>query len=176
MAPQSFDVVLITGAPGSGKSSVASALAKTIDRAVVISGDDVRALVKSEFKSPAEAWTDEHRLQYYLSFENEASLARNFIAKNFKVIVEDVVHNHHDLFAVWKNYFAGVSYATALLAPTKEKILERNRSRSKNLPESIIDSLYPLMLPENFPDWIVLDTTNQTVYETTDTIKRNIGW
>lgn len=170
----SINLILITGAPGAGKSSVSRALAKRLPKSTVISGDDIRELVIGGFKSPADHWTDEHRMQYYLSFENEAAVAKNFIRNGFKVIIEDVIHT--TLIDKWNEYFQDIPNEKFLLSPSKDVILHRNKTRDKHLVEQIIHTLFPHMSPEKYPSWHVIDSSNQTIDETADEIQKILKW
>src|SRR5207249_360402 len=104
-----IDVVLISGLPGAGKTTVARRLAEQLPRSVHIVGDDLRWLVVGGFRNPAETWDAETPRQYYLSFDNEAALAKNFTDLGFKVIVDEVVHAG-DLWQAWKQSFQGLAH------------------------------------------------------------------
>jgi len=60
------EVLVITGPPGAGKSTVARALAARLDRAVLVRGDDVLGCVVSGFIEPWLPAADD---------QNRASLA-----------------------------------------------------------------------------------------------------
>lgn len=71
----------------------------------------VYRLVISGYCDPGGQWYGEARLQYYLSFKNEADLARNFVGKGFDVIIDDVVRIG-DLYDEWLKHFVGSSLQT----------------------------------------------------------------
>lgn len=167
--------MLISGLPGAGKTTVARRLAEQLPRSVHIIGDDLRRLIIGGFRSPAEPWDAETRRQYYLAFENEAALAKNFIRLAFKVIVDELVHAG-DLFEAWKHSFQDVTYSTVLLQPAAEEALRRNRRRTKHVEETIIRRLDSDFRREDHSAWLVLDTTRLSVDETVSAIRKHLGW
>ena len=171
-----YDILFITGAPGSGKSTAALFLAQKIEKSVLLSGDDLRAMVVGGGMNPAEAWTSEQREQYILSFQSEALLAKNFISAGYKVIIEDVVDPRLGLWDEWQKCFAGLNYTKVLLAPALEVVLERNSTRGMNVPDAVVTAFHGNLSRETLPDWPIVDSTNQTLEETVEGIKSVSGW
>lgn len=129
-------VIVISGIPAAGKSTIARLLANSFPRSVLISGDDLRALVVGGFRDPNNPWDEEMRSQYYLSFQNEAALARTFLNKNFDVVIDDVIRKG-DLYEEWLRHFAGIDHKVVLLRPSVEVALRRNFERAeKTVPDS----------------------------------------
>lgn len=169
------NVILITGVPGSGKSSVAEELANCFLKGVHIKVDDLRSMVKGGGKDPSEKWDDQTREQYYLSFENAATLTENFIDQDFKVIIDDVVHGG-DLYGEWIKYFEKFNPKKILLMPSKETILNRNKTRNHFVSEDTISMLYEDFKKHDYSDWIVIDNSKQTLEETVAEIKSTLNW
>jgi adenylylsulfate kinase-like enzyme len=127
-------VILITGIPAVGKSTISRLLSASFPRSVVLVGDDLRELVVSGYKDPNNPWDEETRSQYHLSYENEAALARNFIRNGFTVVIDDVVH-HGDLYNEWRRHFQGIAHQVVLLMPSLDVAIRRNhRATGKVCP------------------------------------------
>ncbi len=91
MAAEGEAIFLITGIPGSGKSTVADLVARRFPRAAHVQGDVFRRMVVSgrEAMSPdpsAEAWR-QLRLRYRLG----AAVADAYFEAGLTVVVQDVV-------------------------------------------------------------------------------------
>jgi hypothetical protein len=82
-------VLVLSGPPAAGKSTVGRRLAGTRARCAFIDGDDVRQLVVAGAVAP---WKGaEGRRQRRLSAINAGSLARNFAAAGIDVVIADVL-------------------------------------------------------------------------------------
>src|SRR5215470_10717274 len=75
-------VIILTGAPASGKSTVAERLASCLDRAAHIQVDFFRKMVKGGYASPHH-WNDEVDRQYRIARTSAAQTARNLAAAGF---------------------------------------------------------------------------------------------
>lgn len=164
---------LITGPAGTGKSSSAKALAQKFDRTVVISEDSLRRMIISGLVKPWP-WNAEAKLQVELGAENACSLANNFLAKGFNVIIDSVIGQN--LLEYYKRALKEHQLKVILLLPSKEALLKRFdecgndtelRKRTKELHDiflSVKDEL----------DWEVIDSSNQSLDETVNEIVSKI--
>jgi adenylylsulfate kinase-like enzyme len=82
-------VLVLTGPPAVGKSTLGRLLAEGRARGALVDIDDVRHMVVSGHAAPWEG--DEGRAQRRLGVENGCGLARNFVRDGFDVVVADVV-------------------------------------------------------------------------------------
>src|SRR5262252_2398114 len=83
-------VIILTGAPASGKSTVAERLASCLDRAAHIQVDFFRKMVKGGYASPHH-WNDEVDRQYRIARTSAAQTARNLAVAGFLPILDDIV-------------------------------------------------------------------------------------
>ena len=83
--------LLVTGAPGAGKTTVAGNLARSMSRSSVISGDTVARLVVGGYVWPLGHPPEEAAGQVALCNDNICSLAANFMAAGFTPVIDWVV-------------------------------------------------------------------------------------
>lgn len=165
-----MEVIIITGTPGAGKSSVAEALSLRLERSAHIQVDFFRKMIRSGYASPHH-WNDEVTRQYALARKNAAATTLNIAQAGFTVIIDDIVHQ--EWVQDWIDNLNGLSPRFVLLQPTLAKAKERNITREIwTVEESIIESLHSSFAQNNTPQsgWIVVDNTYQTIEETVDEI------
>lgn len=119
------DVLVLTGPPAAGKTTVARAVADRVARSAVVDVDAVRAMVR---RGHVATWyPGEGTAQHRLGVRNACLLARSFVEAGFKVVVADVL-----TAATLPDYHAGLAGLTVRvvrLLPTLEVAQRRNRDR-----------------------------------------------
>jgi predicted kinase len=174
-------IFIISGVPGSGKTTLSGTLLKRFPFGVHIPVDDVRALVVSGISHPVPKWTDETARQFALARSAAADVARRYVQAGFAVAIDDVILHEpaiHDLMSA----LAGLNVHRIILQPPVETALARNRQRrSKSFDPSILEDtihmLYGASTQIDFASsgWLVVDNDAQSVDETADEILRRIG-
>jgi shikimate kinase len=82
-------ILILTGPPAAGKSTLGSLIAKRLERCAVIDVDWVRAMLVQPHIS---AWLGEAGMaQLRLGAKNACVLAHNFVAEGYDVVILDVI-------------------------------------------------------------------------------------
>ncbi len=169
-------IFIITGTPGSGKTSVATGLMRRFPFGLHIPVDDLREWVISGIVHPVPVWTEEAGRQFRFARQAAAQVARIYAAGGFAVAIDDVISpsEAQELFAV---PLAGYALHTVLLRPALEIALERNARRtSKAFDTEVladpIARLYRAMdvSPYIAAGWIIIDNSTLSTEETVDHI------
>jgi adenylate kinase family enzyme len=157
-------VIIISGTPAAGKSSVAKALAEKFLKSAYIPVDDLWGMVIGSYVVP---WDPKGPEQFKLVEKNFLSMTRNFLDEGFVVILDYVfndeqVKHYDELFGEVFGF---------LLLPSKEELKKRDLARD---PEGgmheRIEALYPDFANVPHPVLKVIDSTDQTLEETVNQI------
>ncbi len=136
------EVLILTGPPGIGKSSVAEALAERYDRVAHIPVDTLRHFITpTGYVAPGKP---EFERQHGLAVRNACDLARNFLAERIAVIIDDVVITRADLDVYLSQLKeAGVPvHCIRLMAPL-DACQARNRERKdERQPASSVEAVW----------------------------------
>ncbi|MCX4981009.1 AAA family ATPase [Streptomyces sp. NBC_00572] len=165
--------VLLSGIPGSGKSTVAAALAARFARAAHIEVDGLQALIVSGCHWPSPDGDREADRQILLRARNACLLADSFTAAGFLPVLDDVVvrRSHLDYYRAQAK--TGPLYPV-FLAPGPEKAWERNNARDKRLTTdwAFLDEA---MRTELSDEGVWIDNAHLTVEETVDAVLAATG-
>src|SRR5947209_12215791 len=89
--PKKSPIFLITGTPGAGKTSVATALVKRFALGLHIPVDDLREWVVAGRANPIPTWTAETTRQFRLARQAAAQVAHIYAGAGFAVAIDDVI-------------------------------------------------------------------------------------
>jgi gluconate kinase len=167
------DVFLVTGIPGSGKSTISEALAKRFPLAAHIEGDRLQNLVVSGAHWPSVDTNPEADRQILLRARNAAALARSFYQAGVVPVIDDVVVRcrHLDFYF---DHLGRLPVRLVVLAPTPDMAAGRIALRDKKLAEdwSFLDAAMREELASK-GTWI--DSSTLTVEETVDAVLASSG-
>jgi len=180
MKEQTGPIFYITGVPGSGKSSVATALMRRFPFGMHLPIDDMREFVVSGIVPPFP-WTEEVSRQFALAREASAQTARLYADAGFAVALDDVIFPH-EVHELCTRLLAGKTIHKIFLQPTLDTVLTRNASRTNKDFDTtvlieVIHSLHPSIAAQPFAEagWIVIDSTELSLEQTVETILQRIG-
>lgn len=164
-------IFVITGAPASGKSSVAKAVLAYFEFGVHLPVDDIREFVVSGISHPV-AWTEETTRQFRLAENGACYMAALYNDADFAVAI-DHCEAPSVLNDMIDSHLADREVVKVVLQPTLEENLMRNFSRSGKTFEfdSLVETikrLNPMFRSDSqdFQGWHRLDTTEWTVAQT----------
>jgi chloramphenicol 3-O-phosphotransferase len=168
-------IFLLTGTPGSGKSSVARELLQRFEFGLHLPVDDLREFVVSGISHPVPDWTEETGRQFRLARESAAVTAKLYANNGFAIVIDDVISSD-DISSIFEAAFAEFDFHKILLQPQLEVALERNRTRTnKNFDPSFLEEpirqIYAWMSAQELPkDWLRLDSSELNLEQTVDAI------
>lgn len=119
--------LLVTGAPGAGKSTVSRLLAAALTLSSVLNGDMIGGLVVSGYVWPLGEPADEAARQAALCNDNLCSLARNFMTAGFTPVIDWVIPDAKQLDVFRRSI--GPQLRLIVLDPGAQTCRERNTSR-----------------------------------------------
>jgi len=166
-------VIVLTGAPGSGKSTVAELLASRLDRAAHVPVDFFRKMIKGGYAS-LHHWSDEVDRQYRIARASAAQTARNLVAGGFIPILDDVVPAAW--VDEWRTALTGLDCRFVALRPRLDVALRRNRERSIwTVDESLLGELHAMLEGPHTEGWLVVDNSKGSPDETATAVAGGLG-
>ena len=156
-------ILILTGPPAAGKSTLGSLIAKRRQRCAVIDVDWVRVMVAQPHIAP---WLGEAGMaQLRLGAKNACTLAHNFVAEGYDVVILDVLTD--ETAAIYHTLLAPLDHQIILLLPSLATSLHRNQTRGQWLTDDEVRLLYAW--EENLSTYDrQIDNTNQSADELAD--------
>lgn len=158
---------IITGPAGSGKSTISKRLAESLDRSVLIEGDDIYHHVVGGYVSP---WKSGNHLS---TFWNVCiKMIETYLSDGFDIVFNYIV-NLKDL-EILKTTFNNYNINFVVLLANETVLLERDSQRPLDcqMKERCI-TLLNSFKNANYDPNNILDTSYLSIDETFDIIKNN---
>ena len=152
-------VIVVSGPPGGGKSTVAAGLAQRCERGVLLRGDDLWVAIKSGFIEP---WLPEAAHQNTVVIDAMAGAAARFADGGYTVVVDAVVGPWYLEQLVDGLRPAGVPTHYVVLRPDEETAIERATGREDH---SFTD---PAQVREMYQAFTQLGALESHVIDTTE--------
>lgn len=131
-------ILILTGPPAAGKSTLGPLIASQLERCAVIDVDRVRLMVAQPHVPP---WSGEEGMrQLRLGVDNACLLAHNFVKEGFHVVILDVLTT--ETAGIYRSKLVTLEHQIVLLLPTLEQSLQRNRERGQWLTDEEVRLLY----------------------------------
>lgn len=165
-------ILALTGPAGSGKTTLASKLAKELPKCVNIDADHIKHMVPSGFhvETRADGAEDWKYHEWELVGDNIGLLAANFVSKGFNVIINGYI-DEPGWHAIEKHI--AITHKVLLL-PNLEVNQYRDKQRPGDEPMGDFDVKrhHDYFSSDNFlNDFIKIDSSEHTIEETANEIK-----
>lgn len=131
-------ILILTGPPAAGKSTVGPLIAHQLAQCAVVDVDQVRAMVVQPHVAPWRGTAGQAQLQ--LGAHNGCALAHNLAAAGYHVILLDVLTAA--TAAIYHTQLAALPHQIVLLLPTLATVLQRNQQRGQWLTDDEVRLLY----------------------------------
>lgn len=166
----SGQIIILTGTPAAGKSTIARALLEHCALGIHIPVDDIRSWVLSG-RTDTVAVADKTNKQLLLARQTAVATAQLYARNGFTVVVDDLIFPA-ECQLQYEVPLRDENVILVMLRPTLEETLARNAYRHKGLEQTLLEPLIPAMYEAYGQEelvsqgWQVVDSTHLTINQT----------
>jgi predicted kinase len=172
-------IIFITGPAGAGKTTIGRRLTERFPKSVHIKVDDLRESIVNGNPTPGP-WSEEQTKKFQLGRATATYMTKLYVMNGFDVVVDEVcvpeffADQYAELFAIESIY-------KVMLIPSQNVVAARLLQRGdpdahvKFLIEHGNPWLYGYLEPMPKAGWIVIDSSNLTIEQTTEEVWQRIN-
>ena len=151
---------LITGPAGVGKSTVSKAIAESLEKSVLLEGDEVYHHVVGSYVSP---WKEGNHLEVF--WKVCINIIKTYLDSGYDVVFNYIIMP--EKLSLLQNAFEGIDTKFIVLLVDEETILARDKERRKDwqMGPRCLELLQDFKEVE-YPKQYILDTSKLSVEET----------
>lgn len=168
-------IFLISGPPGSGKTSLSKILLKSFARGVHLELDFFRKFVISGFTPPIPQ-TASSEIQAMVAYENAVFCAKNYYEKGFSVVIDEVSSSPAKISKMLDcAHFKSILLLPDINENQIRNLDRKNKSFDPDQISSFISSFNSKLKASDQSIWdCVVDNTSLTPEETTDYVIQSL--
>lgn len=172
-------IIFISGPPCAGKSTIGRRIAEHYPKSMQIKVDYLREFVVNGMAVPGSEWSDEATSQFQLARTTAMQMANLYADNGFDVLIDDVCVP--PFFAdQYAELFSTACCSKILLMPSAEAIADRLKKRQAPWDKFFLEGntaewMYSYLEPMSKVGWIVIDSSNLTIEETTEEVLKRVG-